>query len=251
MSNIFYTNGDSPEMIRAFEQAQATFKYFWREISWEARRIIPALDMAYVKIAFVQETHNPSCPKVEYMWVSDIDFDGDTISGILINSPGIVNHVEKGDYVEAPLNRLSDWLFASDDTAYGGFTIQVLRAQMDEDEREEHDDAWGLDFGEPDEVLLVRNQAEQPETLVEHPMSINMKDSLIEFLKNNPQEAGNADENGYTLLHKESIAGNKSSVEVLLHMGADKKITTRTGKTALDFARQLNWEHLIPLLEAH
>jgi ankyrin repeat protein len=51
------------------------------------------------------------------------------------------------------------------------------------------------------------------------------------------------------LLHRESIAGNKSSVEVLLEMGADTKAATRTGKTALDFARQLNWDHLIPLLE--
>ncbi len=249
MSNIFYTNGDSPEMIRAFEQAQKTFKYFWREVSWEARRIVPALDMAYAKVAFVQETQNPASPRVEYMWVSDIGFDGDTISGILINSPGIVNHVEKGDYIEAPLNRLSDWLFASDDVAYGGFTIQVLRSGMNEEEREEHDDAWGLDFGDPGTVLLVRNQEERPDALIEHPMSINMKGSLADFLKHNPQELNNSNEDGYTLLHRESIAGNKSSVEVLLEMGADTKAATRTGKTALDFARQLNWDHLIPLLE--
>lgn len=248
-NNILYTNGDSPQMIQAFTKAQQTFKYFWRELSWEARRIVPALDMAYAKIAFVQETSDPAKPLVEYMWVDEISFDGDTIRGILINNPGIVNNVANGDYIEAPLGRLSDWLFASDDVPYGGFTIQVLRAGMDEEQREDHDDAWGMDFGDPATVFVVRDQEPQPEKQVEHPMSINMQQSLAGFLQNNPAEINRADEQGYTLLHREAIAGNRSSVEVLLQAGADKNARTVSGKTALDFARRLQWGHIIPLLE--
>ena len=33
--------GDSPEMRQASASAQRSFKYFWRELSWERRRIIP------------------------------------------------------------------------------------------------------------------------------------------------------------------------------------------------------------------
>ncbi|WP_429827641.1 DUF2314 domain-containing protein, partial [Campylobacter concisus] len=28
-------------MQRAFEQARESFKYFWRELYWERRRIVP------------------------------------------------------------------------------------------------------------------------------------------------------------------------------------------------------------------
>ncbi|WP_423736035.1 DUF2314 domain-containing protein [Chitinophaga caseinilytica] len=247
--NIFYTNGDSPVMLQAIAKAQETFKYCWRELSWEARRIVPALDLAYVKIAFVQPSGVPGKPKVEYMWVADIGFDGDLIYGTLINSPGIVNNVAKGDAVEAPLNQLCDWLFASNDTPYGGFSIQVLRSEMDDDERDAHDEAWGLDFAEPDTVFVVRDEETDPAAQEEHPMSINMKDSLRDFLQKNPAEAGKADEEGFTMLHREAIAGNRSTVEALLQAGADKSARTRSGKTALDFARQLNWQHLLPLLQ--
>ncbi len=247
--NIFYTNGDSPEMLKAIARAQETFKYYWRELSWEARRIVPALDLAYVKIAFVQPSGVPDKPKVEYMWVGDIGFDGDRIFGTLINTPSIVNNVANGDYVEAPLNRLCDWLFSSNDIPYGGFTIQVLRSEMEEEQRDEHDEAWGLDFGEPDEIYIVREEETDPATQEEHPMSINMKDSLQQFLEKNPAEATNADEDGYTMLHREAIAGNRSTVEVLLQAGANKSAQTKSGKSAMDFAHQLNWQHLLPLLQ--
>ncbi|WP_415326500.1 hypothetical protein [Chryseobacterium sp. MMS23-Vi53] len=47
-----------------------------------------------------------------------------------------------------------------------------------------------------------------------------------------------------TLLHRETIAGNLTSVEVILKSGVDsgvnKNLKTNNGKTALDFAKQLN-----------
>ena len=41
---------ESPEMISAFNKAQETFKYFWRELSWEYRRIIcySQVEMSYL-----------------------------------------------------------------------------------------------------------------------------------------------------------------------------------------------------------
>jgi ankyrin repeat protein len=75
-----------------------------------------------------------------------------------------------------------------------------------------------------------------------------MKESLVDFIKNNPDEVTNQDQLGYTFLHRETIAGNSTSVEILIAAGADINAKTIHGKTALDFAKQLNWEHLIPLL---
>lgn len=243
---IFFADGESTKMIDAFKRAQETFKYFWRELSWEYRRIIPGLDVACVKLAFTQKVDNETI--VEHMWINDINFDGEKIYGILVNDPNELTNVNNGDEVEIPFDQISDWLFASQGKTYGGFTIHAMRSEMTEAERQEHDDAWGMDFGDFNDVQIVSDQKEKPENLIEHPMSINMKESLIEFLKTNPEEINKKDNFGYTFLHRETIAGNSTSVQVLIDSGADVNAKTHNGKTALDYAKQLTWEHLIPLL---
>jgi uncharacterized protein YegJ (DUF2314 family) len=247
-NKIFYSKSDNAEMLQAFQKAQDTFKYFWRELYWEYRRIVPALDLACVKIAFTESTEDPNDPIVEHMWVNDINFDGVNISGILLNEPNELSHVQNGDEVKVPLEQLSDWLFASQGKTYGGFTIHAMRSEMNAKEMKEHDKAWGLDFGDFDDVLMVYQQREHPENLVEHPMSKNMRDSFVEFLKENPNEMSDKDDLGYTMLHREAIAGNATSIEVLKEFAADVNAKTNDGKTALDFAKALNWEHLIPIL---
>ena len=247
-NTIFYSESGNPAMLEAFQKAQASFKYFWRELSWEARRIVPALNLACVKIAFAEPTEDADAPLVEYMWINDVAFDGDIVSGTLLNDPEALQQLQAGDMVQAPLAQVSDWLFYRDDKSYGGFTIQLMRSQMDAAERAEHDKAWDLNFGDYNEVLVVADQLEQPENLIEHPMSLNMKDSCVKFLQEYPQEAVSVDEAGFTMLHKEAIAGNRSMVEVLVQAGADPHQPAHNGKSALDFARQLDWPHLLPVL---
>ncbi|MGJ1269643.1 DUF2314 domain-containing protein [Sphingobacterium spiritivorum] len=264
-NEIFFARGDSPKMMDAFKNAQQTFKYFWREWSWENRRIIPALTVACVKVAFSQRQADQEDPLVEHMWINEVDFDGINIRGVLVNSPNALTNIANGDFVEIPLEQISDWLFAIPESkpkgisrlfsgnplprAYGGFTIQAMRSDMSAQERKEHDKAWGLEFGDYNETLIVSQQKEYPENLAEHPMSKNMREKLIEFIKDNPDELTHADEEGYTLLHRETIAGNKTSVEVLLAAGMDKDAKTNQGYTALDFAAKLDWQHIIPLFE--
>lgn len=244
---IFFADGESQKMIDAFKKAQETFKYFWRELSWEYRRIIPGLEVACVKLAFTQEIDNETV--VEHMWINDINFDGEKIYGILVNDPNELTNVKNGDEVAIPVNQISDWLFASQAKTYGGFTINAMRSEMSEKERQEHDNAWGMDFGDFNDIQVVFEQKEKPENLIEHPMSINMKESLQDFIKNNPNELTSKDESGNTFLHRETIAGNRTSVEILTASGADGNAKNHRGKTALDYAREFNWKHLIPLLQ--
>ncbi|MCT2409008.1 DUF2314 domain-containing protein [Chryseobacterium antibioticum] len=269
-NSFIFTDGKDPKMIEAYEKARETFKYFWREQSWENRRIIPGLDLACVKASFSQEDPETGENTVEHMWINEIDFDGDIVSGFLMNEPNNLTNIQPGDYFEIPLNEISDWLFAITPAvkkpkglsqlfsspeqviprAYGGFTIHKMRADMPEDERKEHDDAWQLDFGDFNEILVVNEQKEKPENLLEHPMSKNMEGEFIKFLQEYPDELTHADEKGLTLLHKETIAGNLTSVKIILEAGADKNLKSEKGKTALDYAKQLNWEHIVPVLES-
>lgn len=260
-SPLFYFPGSDPEMARANERARATFRYFWRELAWERRRIVPGLDVAVVKIPFSDgdpETEDD----VEHMWVEDVGFDGRNVTGVLLNQPNGLTSVKQNDVVRVPLSRVGDWLYAVGGEVYGGHTVNVMRSRMGPAERREHDQAWGLDFGDPRTTRLVywNNQRggllrrwfgsrrdESPE-LGEHPMSLAMLHSLIEQVAADPSFISETDEEGWTLLHSMALAGAAPMVRVLLEAGANPRAKTNHGMTALQLARSLGWENVIALL---
>lgn len=244
---IVYAVPDSPKMDQAFVKARETFKYFWRETSWEYKRMVPTHDLTLVKVGFNQET--TSEPLLEFMWIEDIWFDGENVTGVLANAPEKLTTIKLGDSITVPLSDISDWMFAKDGKTYGGFTIQVLRAEMEVADRKAHDEAWGLDFGDFNAIEVVINQKEHPEYLKEHPMSLSSKEELIKFLKEHPDEITQKDDKGYTILHREVIAGNKATVETLIELGAEISAKTNAGKTALDFAQALDWKEIALLLK--
>jgi uncharacterized protein YegJ (DUF2314 family) len=59
---VYYLNDSESASTGAL--ARTTFRLFWREMSWEHRRIIPAYGIACVKVAFEQQRI------VEHMWVN-------------------------------------------------------------------------------------------------------------------------------------------------------------------------------------
>jgi uncharacterized protein len=78
-SNVVMFDNSGFEMRRAYDQARSTFRYFWRELAWERRRIVPGLDLACVKAPFSDgpsQHRTKGSPEVEQMWLNEIDFDG-------------------------------------------------------------------------------------------------------------------------------------------------------------------------------
>lgn len=65
-SRVLVASSADPEVQRAFASARETFRYFWRELAWEKRRIVKGLDFAYVKAAFSDGG------EVEHLWRSSI-----------------------------------------------------------------------------------------------------------------------------------------------------------------------------------
>ena len=244
---IYFVSNDEDYMQRAFEQARESFKYFWRELYWERRRIAPMLDYAMVKICFLDVINGEEVG--EHMWVNDVEFDGETIYGTLVNEPDSVQNVKVGDQISAKFIDMSDWLFAIGGRAYGGFSVQAMRSRMQKDELAEHDAAWGLDFGDYNDILVVFEQKEHPENLIEHPMSKNMRGQVEQYIKAHPSMVADTDELGFTQLHHEALAGNLTIVNLLLENGADKNARTKSGKTAAQLAKQIGWSEIAKVLK--
>lgn len=127
-------------------------------MSWERRRIVKALDLAAVKVSFTTDSADPDSPSVENMWVTDVDFDGLTLSGVLMNEPVWVSSINAGDPVSVSLDRLNDWVYVFGGRAFGGFTIDALRSGMSAAERVEHDQAWGWTLVRRGPLCLFRQQ---------------------------------------------------------------------------------------------
>jgi uncharacterized protein YegJ (DUF2314 family) len=244
MSKIFYAQ-QTEAMQRASEAARATFKYFWRELSWEYRRIIPALDVAAVKAPF----NDPGAPEdnTEHMWLNQVSFDGDTIHATLLNQPNRLQSVNEGDEVSLKLDGIEDWLVGAQGKAYGGFTIHEMRKGMNKTARAEHDAAWGFDFGDEPALPLWKGMKTPDD---EHPMSGNMSKELAKAIDQNPNEfLKSADDSGLTTLHSLALGGSVACVEVLLAKGADVTRKTKSGKTAHDLAMQMGWPSVAALIQ--
>jgi uncharacterized protein len=240
-SPVFMSEDSDPDMQRAYEEARATFRYFWREIAWERRRIVPALDLAAVKAPFRDDAPaGGDAPEVEHMWLSDIDFDGELVTGVLMNTPGWVRSIQEGDTARIPIGGISDWMYAVDGVVYGAYTVNVLRSRMGAEERREHDEAWGLDFGDPLRVRVAEQE--------DHPMAESMAPSLRDHLAKNPSVVSATGHNGWTLLHQDASAGSAPTVRVLLEAGADPNAAADNGMTPLQLAQALGWRSVAELL---
>jgi uncharacterized protein YegJ (DUF2314 family) len=230
----------TPQLLaEASAGARATFKYFWRELSWERRRIVPTFDLACVKVAFEERG------KTEHMWVRDVDFDGEIVTGTLMNEPNELTNVREGDSVRVPLGgRFSDWMLSGRGAVLGAFTVQAIRAAMSEGERRDHDEAWGLPFGDPRQVSV-------PPSGDDHPIfGPQIAASLEGHFDAHPEDLQRSDDKGYTMLHREALAGNAGIVRILLARGASASARSRSGKTPLALARAAGWPAVEAILAA-
>ena len=261
-SRVFMFDNSDPEMQQANENARATFRYFWREVAWERRRIIPALDLACVKATFSdgeQRTRTEDTPEVEHMWLSEVDFDGQFVSGVLVNAPNWLKTIKQGDPARIPLGEINDWMYVISGEVFGAYTVNLMRSRMGRRERQEHDSAWGLNFGDPTKIRVVPEPkkgggflknwfGKQQADTQEHPMSENMASSLKDQLAKNPSLVSAKDDRGWTFLHQEALAGSAATVKILLEAGADANALTNHGMTPLQLAKSLGWDKVVALL---
>jgi uncharacterized protein YegJ (DUF2314 family) len=223
---------------------------------------VPALDLACVKAPFSdgpQAKPAKDAPAVEQMWLSDVDFDGQVVSGVLLNKPNWLKTVKEGDQARMPLGQITDWMYAIRGEVFGAYTVNLMRSGMSRAERQEHDAAWGLNFGDPTKIRVAPEPKKgggllnwfgtgQATPSDEHPMSEAMAVSLKKEIAKDPTFVSAKDDRGWTVLHQQALAGSTATVKVLLEAGADPNAVTNHGMTPLQLAKALGWDKVVALL---
>src|SRR5262249_57965033 len=127
--------------------------------------------------------------------------------------------VKEGDSARFPLGQISDWMYAISGEVYGAYTVNLMRSRMGQRECKQHDDAWGLDFGDPKTIRIVPQKKgwfrRREVEIQEHPMSEAMASSLEQQLVADPSMLHEKDDRGWTLLHQEALAGSTATPKVL------------------------------------
>jgi hypothetical protein len=161
-------------------------------------------------------------------------------------------------------------MMTSDGKAYGAYTVNLMRSRMTPRERKAHDQAWGLDFGDPHEIQTeLRSRAEGKRGLLskllggkattgaatdsqgsfaDHPMCLNMLPKYEAQLQEDPAIATQIDERGWTLLHSDSLAGNLGVVRLMVRYGADIDAKTPDGRDAATLAQNIGWDEIAAYL---
>ncbi len=237
-SPVTYHQEEDPEIAEASLNARNSFKHFWKEASLDFNRIVPALELACVKVPFSDDPSDLSS-QVEHMWVTEIDYDGETIKGVLMNSPNWLQSVHEGDSVKVIVDELSDWMCVLGGKVYGAYTVQATRKRMDDAERKEFDAAWGLAFPAPEEVLLPPNPS---------PFEPVLARQLEVELGRNPELITQKYDDGRSLLHLDALYGRSQSVAVLLQAGADTFAKCDRGWTPADYAKAAGWDEIVTQL---
>lgn len=242
-----------PQIRQAILAAQESFRYFWRELTWDRRRVVSVLDLAMVMLP-VSDAPNPDNPRqIEHVWVKNVEFDGDNLSGTILTPPKRLTTVRGGQKVSLPLDHLSDWLLSAEGRSCGAFTINLFRSRMPQELRLHHDKTWRVNFGDPNhvEVEFFLGQKKKPVKsggFADHPMCVKELPKIDDELEENFELANLISEDGWTVLHKEAMAGNFGIVKRLVARGADVFALTPNGYTPAQLARKIGWSEIADYL---
>ncbi|MCE9635457.1 MAG: DUF2314 domain-containing protein [Planctomycetes bacterium] len=117
------------EMNAAVEKARSSLP------SFQAVLASPSADSSgfAVKVAFAYGNEGSH----EHVWLTEAEFSGDRVSGLIDNEPVYATELKAGQRVTALIRDVSDWMYVERGILKGGYTVRVLLDRMSPAERSE------------------------------------------------------------------------------------------------------------------
>ena len=123
---LLWIDNEPADMAAAIRAARETFDEFRRCVELENFHIVPAFSAILVKVMVADEHTGAG----EHVFLSEPVISADTITGDLASQPQVVGGMQPGESVTVGHSRLTDWFLICGDEGVGGFTVEVLRAQI-------------------------------------------------------------------------------------------------------------------------
>lgn len=273
-------------IANASKVAQKNFRFFWRERFWDFRRKQPLCQFCAILCTISEEVNGEKVK--EQFWLTDIIFDGKYVHGTVQVQPNQLTTIQQGMQCAVPLDRVEDWMYVIEDQVYGGYTINIIRQGLRQQDLATYDNSWGFQFGNPlytekypkKPVVVKEEEEEKPPTKFfgitiskpkkkksvqqdeveeneyhtvnleyDHPQAIKRFDKYKETFKKDPLKIHQPDENGWTPLLNHVLAGNRHIVQLLIDSGADLTARTHHGQSALELANSVGWAQIVMSLK--
>ena len=122
---VVKVESDDREMQKATEDARQSVEHFIAAL----QNPKPSQTYLGIKATFVEGD------VVEFMWLSDVTYDGDIFVGTVANNPQDLKKVKLMDRHEVSPSDIQDWMIVDDGRLLGGYSMRVLAERMSDDER--------------------------------------------------------------------------------------------------------------------
>lgn len=133
---VFSVDSEDQEMNIASAKAQGSFEIFLNAFN---KSLSDSSKSGFaVKMKFVYNEVNG-----EHMWVNELHEKQGKLLGVLDNDPIYVTSYKWGDTVEIKQREVSDWMYYSNDSLKGAYTVKVLYKYANAQEKKQMEDAYG------------------------------------------------------------------------------------------------------------
>jgi uncharacterized protein YegJ (DUF2314 family) len=159
--DVYHVNDDEQAMADAIEKVQLTLHYFKLSL------LSPLPQHQYFSLkARLREGEN-----VEHIWLTEVSYDdSDNFYGHVGNVPLDLTNIKEGQKIGVSVDDVTDWMIVENGRLIGGYTLRVLRENMNPKEREAFDNSLSFfidegidyfphDFSTPEGAILCLEDA--------------------------------------------------------------------------------------------
>ena len=122
---------DDEELARITEHARETLPDFFRHL------LRPEKGESNFRVKYPFRADRDSGFNMEQLWLSDIKFKNGVFYGVVANTPFYISAIKKGDTVTFSAGDITDWMYTSNGTITGGYSIKYLLEQLPEHSEEQ------------------------------------------------------------------------------------------------------------------
>jgi uncharacterized protein YegJ (DUF2314 family) len=133
--STFHTASNNSEIAEITLHARDTFPFFFRHL------MRPGIGERDFRVKYPFQADSGSGFLREHLWLGDIRREGESYTGVALNTPFYVSGLSKGDRTAFNTGEITDWMYIRKGKITGGRSIKYLLEQIPAAERNAEEQA--------------------------------------------------------------------------------------------------------------